>query len=170
MKQLLEIRPMESQEPLLGYWLAYLHDCRSRTKEMITFVKEEQLNEVFPQQTNTIGALLYHIALIEVDYLYVEILQQDYPDFVKQWLPVDDRDTQGNLSVVKDWTLQQYVTLLEDVRNLLIKTLSEMTLEDFRKVRVLPHYDISPEYVCLFLLQHETSHRGQIQALLHLSL
>jgi hypothetical protein len=71
----------------------------------MTLVKEEQLDEAFPQQTNAIGTLLYHIALIEADYLYVEILQQDYPDFWSQWFPIDHRDEAGVLSVVKGWTL-----------------------------------------------------------------
>ncbi len=169
MKRLMDVKPMQAKEPVLGYWLAYLEDCRSRTKEVIENLKEEQLDEVFPQQSNTIGTLLYHIALIEADWLYAEILHQGYPDFLQEWFPLEHRNEKGELSIVKGWKLQQYVSLLDKVRHPFIQTLSEMTLEDFRRLRSLPDYDVSPEWVCLHLLQHEASHRGQIQALMHFS-
>jgi uncharacterized damage-inducible protein DinB len=169
MKRLMDIKPIKAKDPTLGFWLAYLDDCRVRTKEVIENLKEEQLDIVFPQQSNTIGTLLYHIALIEADWLYAEILHQDYPAFLQEWFPFEHRDEKGQLTVVKGWTLQQYVDLLDKVRHQFIQTLSEMTPEDFRRLRSLPDYDVTPEWVCLHLLQHEASHRGQIQALMHFS-
>ena len=169
MKRLMDVKPREAKEPLLGFWLAYLEDCRNRTKEVISNLKEEQLDEIFPQQGNTIGTLLYHIALIEADWLYAEILHQGYPDFLQEWFPLEHRNEKGELSIIKDWKLQQYVSLLDKVRYQFVQTLSEMTLEDFHRLRSLPDYDVSPEWVCLHLLQHEASHRGQIQALMHFS-
>jgi uncharacterized damage-inducible protein DinB len=40
-----------------------------------------------------------------------------------------------------------------------------MALPEFRRVRSLTHYDVTPEYVLHHLMQHEAEHRGQIGTL-----
>jgi uncharacterized damage-inducible protein DinB len=40
-----------------------------------------------------------------------------------------------------------------------------MDYADFRRLRHLPKYDVSPEWVLHHLLQHEAEHRGQINLL-----
>ena len=37
-----------------------------------------------------------------------------------------------------------------------------MTLDDYRRLRSLPDYDVTPEWVLHHLAQHEALHRGQI--------
>jgi uncharacterized damage-inducible protein DinB len=165
MKRQLSVEPLPSREPLIGSWMAYLEDCRARTKETIEKLVTEQLDFSSPQHKNSIGTLLYHITLIEADWLYAEILQQEYPEILKTWLPWDHRDTLGNLSIVSGWELEQYLQLLDNVRKSFMATLADMTLSDFRRSRSLPDYDVTPEWVCLHLLEHEASHRGQIERL-----
>jgi hypothetical protein len=48
---------------------------------------------------------VYHVALIETDWLFAEILEQPVPDEFAAWLPVDDRDGAGMLTVVRDQPL-----------------------------------------------------------------
>ena len=40
-----------------------------------------------------------------------------------------------------------------------------MTLDEFRRPRSLPQYDVTPEWVLHHLTQHEAEHRGHIQGL-----
>jgi uncharacterized damage-inducible protein DinB len=40
-----------------------------------------------------------------------------------------------------------------------------MSLQEFRRVRVLPDYDVTPDYVLHHLMQHEAEHRGEIAML-----
>jgi uncharacterized damage-inducible protein DinB len=164
MKESFVITPMQAKEPLIGIWLAYLEERRSRTKETINTLTREQLDK--HRHKNSIGSLLYHIALIEADWLYAEILQEDYPKVFSEWFPWNDRDQDGNLMNVTSWEVGQYLELLDKVCNLLIKTLSEMSLADFHRIRSLAHYDVTPEWVCLHLLQHEANHLGQIKLFL----
>jgi uncharacterized damage-inducible protein DinB len=51
------------------------------------------------------------------------------------------------------------------VRGLVLEVYQQMTLEDFRRVRSLPNYDVTPEWVLHHLMQHEAEHRGQIGTL-----
>jgi uncharacterized damage-inducible protein DinB len=40
----------------------------------------------------------------------------------------------------------------------------QMDLAEFRRVRALPAYDVTPEWVLHHLMQHEAEHRSQIGA------
>jgi len=40
-----------------------------------------------------------------------------------------------------------------------------MNIHDFRRVRRLPDYDVTPEWVLHHLTQHEAEHRSEIGAL-----
>ena len=63
----------------IGVWLAALSDCRARTHKAIAGIRNDELEWVCPLSTNTIGTLLYHVAAIELDWLYSEILEQEFP-------------------------------------------------------------------------------------------
>jgi uncharacterized damage-inducible protein DinB len=106
--------------------------------------------------------LLYHITLIEADWLYAEILEQAYPEYLQTWFPFEHRDEGGCLTPVHGWELSRYLELLDNVRDEFIRHLSTMTLENFLRARSLEPYDVSPEWVCSHLLQHESAHRGEI--------
>ena len=51
------------------------------------------------------------------------------------------------------------------VRESLVAVLRDMPLDEFRRVRRLEAYDVTPEWVVHHLLQHEAEHRGQIALL-----
>jgi uncharacterized damage-inducible protein DinB len=161
-KENLTLKPLQAKEPLIGRWLSYLEDGRKRTKEVIENLPATILDWQGPSFQNSIGTLLYHIALIEADWLYVEILEQPYPDFLATWFPFGVRDEGGRLTPVQGWELNRYLELLDNVRGEFIKHLSIMTLEEFLRARSLEYYDVTPEWVFSHLLQHEAAHRGQI--------
>ncbi len=51
------------------------------------------------ERDNRIGTLLYHIAAIELDWLYVEVLEQEFPADLDALFRYDVRDAQGRLSI-----------------------------------------------------------------------
>jgi hypothetical protein len=106
--------------------------------------------------------LLYHIALIELEWLFTEILEEQVPDDLMRLFPDEDRDEHGVLTLVKGQTLAQHLDRLSIIRNTLIKKMQRMTAEDFQRKRVLPQYEVSPEWVLHHLSQHEAEHRGEI--------
>ena len=120
-----------------------------------------------PLSRNTIGTLLYHIAAIELDWLYTEILEQEFPGDLRSWFPHDVRESEGNLTTVVGVSTQRHEERLQYVRDGLFAALSTMSLSEFRRVRHLEAYDVTPEWAVHHLLQHEAEHRGQIGILRH---
>ena len=109
------------------------------------------------------ATLLYHIAAIEIDWLYNEVLMQDWPPGFETLFPHPVRDDQGRLFVITGLSLTDHLDRLEKTRGYVLNTFREMTLDDFRRPRHLPDYEVTPEWVLHHLAQHESEHRGEMQ-------
>ena len=155
----------ESQQPEIGRWLWAIQDARQRTMERLAGLSPAIIDWLPPDHENMIGTLLYHIADIEVDWLYAEVLEQPRPPEVVALFTHDTRDAQGQLTQVHGFSLEQHLSRLETVRRLLLDVYQQMDLVDFRRARSLPRYDVTPEWVLHHLMQHEAEHRSQIAAL-----
>ena len=158
-----------SKEPEIGHWLWALQDTRQRTMRELGRLSPAMIDWL-PGDNETgnessIGTFLYHIADIEADWLYVEVLEQPLPPEVAALFPYQTRDKQGHLTQVEGFSLEQHLRRLETVRGLLLDVYQAMDLPEFRRVRSLASYDVTPEWVLHHMMQHEAEHRGQIGTL-----
>jgi uncharacterized damage-inducible protein DinB len=151
--------------PEIGQWLWALQDARQRTMRELEGLTPAMIDWLPPDGESTIGTILYHIALIEADWFYVEVLEQPFPPEIAALFPIEDRDTQGHLAHVAGFSLEEHLGRLETVRALLLGVFQQMDLSEFRRVRSLEYYDVTPEWVLHHLMQHEAEHRSQIGAL-----
>jgi uncharacterized damage-inducible protein DinB len=152
--------------PGVGLWLAAIEDSRRRTLEWLADVEPELVDAPAPYHRHTIGSLLYHIALIEADWLFVEIREEPYSDEVVALFPDDDRDEQGRLTAVAGISLQEHLQRLARVRELLRATLMDMSDDEFGATRKIPGALVSTAWVVNHLMQHEAEHRGEIGQIL----
>lgn len=163
------ITPLAASYPELGRWLWALEDTRVRTKEALAGLDQAALDWTGPGVENSIGSLLYHIALIESDYIYGDILGVEYPAWLDEpeAFATPDRDADGHLSVVSGVSLADHLARLDRVRHDLLRLVSQLTEEQMVTPRPLPewNYEISPAWALHHLMQHEAEHRGQIAAI-----
>jgi len=161
------VEPLLHYEPTIGRWLWLLEDTRRETKEALAGLTPAALDWIpIGSEENSIGTLLYHIALIELDWLYAEVLEnQPWPEELKELCAVVVRDPQGHLSPVQGVGLAEHLHRLDRSRAYLLAAFHHMSLEEFRRPRSLPQYRVTAEWVLHQLIQHEVEHRGQIQLL-----
>ncbi len=161
---LLCVEPLPGYEPTIGRWLWLLEDTRRETREALAGVAPAALDWTAAQGDNSSGTLLYHIGLIELDWLYTEVLDnRPWPEEVKLLFAASARDAQGHLSLLHGPALEEYLHRLDLVRQQLLAAFRDMTLEEFRRPRAFPQYRVTPEWVLHHLIQHEAEHRGHIQ-------
>jgi uncharacterized damage-inducible protein DinB len=160
----LRVIPPDGYDPTIGRWLWALQDTREETERAVAGLRQSTLDWLPPEGGNTIGSLLYHIALIECDWLYAEVLEdrEPLPTDLVALFPLDARDADGRLSAVRAEPLNVHLERLARVRDRLLAVFRDMSADEFRRTRRLPRYDVTPEWVLHHLIQHEAEHRGHI--------
>ena len=156
------IQPLPCREPEVGRWLWALQDTRSLTYACLEGISQAELDWSPPYRGNTIGSLLYHIAVIEADWLYEDVLQSGFPADVADLFSLGIRDEAGLLSAVRGVVLEEHLCVLDAVRARLVLAYSQFTLDEFRRPRRQPDYLVTPEWTLYHLIEHEAEHRGQI--------
>jgi uncharacterized damage-inducible protein DinB len=150
--------------PEVGAALWRLEDTRHRTLRLLEDVPDEYVDR--DAGGNSIGTILYHLALIETDWLFAEVLEEPYAEDLRALLPVDHRDADGVLSLVRSESLAQHLARLNAVRETLLNRFRGMTAKEFHRLREFPQYAVSPAWVLHHLSQHEAEHRGEMGAII----
>lgn len=163
-KQLL-INALPECEPEIGRWLGALEDTRQRTRDALDGIQESVVDWQPDAHNHTIGTLLYHIAAIEVSWLGIEVMEGKLPVGIWDMFPYEVRDDQGRLTIVRGISYTAHWERLDRVRKLLLDCYKSMPLDEYRRVRSLEPYDVTPEWVLHHLCQHEAEHRSEIAAI-----
>jgi uncharacterized damage-inducible protein DinB len=152
-------------DPEVGRWLAAMDDARSRTLQGLEGLPGRAVDWTPPGGGNSVGTLLYHLALIEADWLFEEILEGKGPAWPGELFPFEVREVDGTLTPVRGLTLAQHLERLQAVRRLLVEGVGPMSSAELHRVRSLEAYDVAPDWVLHHLLQHEAEHRAQMWSL-----
>jgi hypothetical protein len=140
-----------------------MRDSRADTVRELEGVTDEMLDARPPGSENSIGTSLYHVAIIEADWLvddvFGELLEESE---LAPLFPFDVRDEAHLLVAVAGLPLVDHLARLERVRAVLNERIGRMSLADFTAPRVRERYDVSPVWTIHHLLQHESEHRAEI--------
>jgi hypothetical protein len=151
-----------ADDPEIGRWLAALEDGRRNTLTELDDVTPEMVDWYPEPPLNSIGTLLYHIALIEADWVASEMLGLEEPAELAALLPWPDRQADGRLSPVDGVALDDHLARLASVRRWVVEQVRPMSNADFHRVRSFEHYDAAPDWALHHVIQHEAEHRAHI--------
>lgn len=161
-REILILEPI-ADDPEVGRWLSALEDCRRDTLKELDSVTPAMLDWRPDAPLNTMGTLLYHIALVEASWLLDDIFSgEPGPDWLTTLLPFEDRDGSGRLIAVDGEPMETHLQRLSAVRRYLLERLRPMSNGDFHAIRHLERYDAAPDWILHHLLQHEAEHRSHI--------
>lgn len=170
----LQITPLNGVDPEIGRWLWALQDVRRRyTLRFLKDLDERLVDWEGPDgQENAIGSLLYHIAIVELGWLYGDLKGlTDLPPAVKPDFPFPSREPDRNhLTRVLGVPLAEHVARLDRSREVFLKEFQGMSTDDWRRLRRPPdfeevNYEVTPEWAVFHLVEHEAGHAFQISSL-----
>ena len=122
-----------SRDAEVGRWLAALEDGRQETLIELERVTPDMVDWYPEVPLNSIGTLLYHIALIEADWVVSEILElPEEQAELAELLPWPDRQRDGQLTRIDGYPLDVHLERLAGVRTWAIERLRPMSNTEFR--------------------------------------
>ncbi len=159
------IGPLEGYSPMLGTFVSMLNWMRESVYRAVKGLKQEELDFLWDAKSNTIGALLSHLAATEVVYQDLTFYKlQDFSDAnKKRWNVAMELGDEGRKQI-KGNNLDYYLSALKEVRE---KTLTEFKKRDDKWLaEVDPHFfgnEPTNNYCKWFhVCEHEANHRGQM--------
>ncbi len=161
----LVISPLDAASLDIGRFLWVLEDIRAGTKRIVAGIDAAALDWAPLPALNSIGTLLAHLAIVEADWLYTEVLEHDFPQEVTALLPPTARDPHGHLTRVGGRAVAEHLAVLDAVRARLLAVFLPLSPAEYRCIRHLPEYDVTPEWCLYHLVEHEAAHRGEIALL-----
>jgi hypothetical protein len=166
-RRVLHVDPLEGFPPDVGRWLWALQDVRRITQRAVMGIDAATLDWRGPDgRENSIGSQLYHVALVEMSWLFLDVLRREFPDDVKADFPFDMASRYG-LTRVTGVALEDHLARLERSRAVFLARVREMTLDDFRELRAPEDvdYEVTPEWAIYHLVEHEAGHAYQMRSL-----
>lgn len=136
-------------------------DTRRRLHRDLADFDGEHLDATPSWAPNSIGTLLYHIAAIELDWTFADILQAEFPPGALEWFPHDVRDDDGVLAAVVE-PLSTHIDRLDWVREHLFEALRSLDDAALDGSRTSGGEELGVGFILHHLMQHEAEHRGQI--------
>lgn len=166
----LQIVPLPVADPEIGRWLWALEETRKRTLNLSRGLGQNILDWEGPDGLeNSIGSLLFHLALIEMDWLFRDLLGREIPPEVLREFPnTQDREA-GRLVRVPGISFERHEARLLSTRQVFLAEFKEMPPSRWRHLCQpvdRPDYECTPEWVVFHLVEHEAGHAHQISALL----
>jgi len=170
----LQITPLDGYDPEIGRWMWALQDVRRRyTLRLVKDLDERLVDWEGPDgQENAIGSLLYHIAQVEMGWLYGDVKQMtELPPAVKPDFPFPSREPDRNhLTRVLGMPLAEHIGRLDRSREVFLREFAEIPPEEWRRLRRPPdfeevNYEVTPEWAVFHLVEHEAGHAFQISSL-----
>lgn len=161
--RILEVRPLEGYPPEIAVWLWAMAETRKKTKAYVADTSQEVLDWAGPSgDENSIGTLLYHLAIVEMGWLHNEVLDQ-WGLFPANDFPFEPF-TEHRITPVVGVSAPDHVARLDKSRAIFLERMKSMTVQDWSRLRgpAGEDYTVSPGWAVFHLVEHEAGHAAQM--------
>jgi uncharacterized damage-inducible protein DinB len=148
-------------DPEVGRWLSAFAEVRRGTDAILDEFDPADIDRDPGDGGDTLGSVLYHVASVEIGWMYVDILDRER-DIDLERYPYASREADGRLAIVRGETLDQHRERLAEARANVVGIIAAMSNEGFHRVHVREEGDVATDWVIYHLIDHELEHRARI--------
>ena len=149
-----------AENPQIDNMISMLEDLKDRVENKVKNLPQKHVDHLHDPKANRIGALVMHLAAAEVyyqKYTFGEsVFEKKNPELWKAGMNLDD----AGRELLQGKPISFYLDIYNKVR---AKTIEELRKRDdvwFRKVNT--GNSISNQYAWFHVMEHQSSHLGQI--------
>jgi hypothetical protein len=155
-----KIGGIEGASPQIGAMISMLEDLKERVEYTVINMSQYEIDYLLDKDANRIGALVMHLAAAEAYYQVFTFENREFnAEEEKKWGAALALD-QGGRDDFKGHDVQYYLAIYNEVR---AKTISELKKrDDVWFAEVQKRYGWSNQYCWFHVMEHQSSHLGQI--------
>ena len=148
-------------DPEAGRWLSALDRVRRGTNELLNEIEPTAIDTDPGDGGDSLGTVIYHLALVEVDWVYSDILDRE-SDIPRSMFPHDDREVNGRLTPVTGESMAEQRARLDRAREMVAEVVAGLSSEEFLRVRPRSWGETSAAWIVFHLIDHELDHRHRL--------
>ncbi len=154
-----ELKPVEGYSPNIGMMVYMLEDLKDRITEQVKDLDQSQVDFMYDENANSIGALIMHLVSTESYYQVATLKGRDWTR--------DERLKFGTAGVInkdvknmlKGMPISHYLDLWDQVRDI---TLKELKTKDDAWFASNIEEGMNYHYIWYHVMEHSANHMGQI--------
>mgnify|MGYP000365181186 CR=1 FL=1 len=151
---------VEDASPQIGAMISMLDDLKTRVEYTVQNMSQYEIDHLHDEKANRIGALIMHLAAAEAYYQVFTFEGRGFNEEEKKKWDVALNLGQTARDEFKGKDVQHYLDIYNEVR---AKTIAELKKRDDKWFEEMqPSYGMSNHYAWFHVMEHQSSHLGQI--------
>ncbi len=155
------IRQIDGYNPQIGTLVSMLNNLSTRVEREVKMLNQREIDHLFDEKANSIGALIMHLAAAEAYYQVVSFEDRDFnEEEQKKWgiaLDLGDKARE----TIKGHDVEYYLDIYKEVRK---KTLEELQKRNDKWLNE-GGSSRNNHFNWFHVMEHQSSHLGQIRFL-----
>ena len=159
---LLRIEPVPGYSPTIGRLVSMLTYSRQALLAAVEGLSRAELDHLHDARSNSIGALLAHVAAVERWYQVLTFEDREPSDAdVAPWLPALDLGDEGRRQL-KGRELRSYLDVMAETRRATLVALAERD-DSWLEDPLAASPNLNAHWAWFHVAEDEINHRGQIR-------
>lgn len=158
------IKPPKGYSTEIGNMVSMLEDLKARLTRSISELTEEETDFLLDEESNSVGAMILHLAATEKLYQIYTFENRSLNDNEKAKWDVAQNLGDAAREQIRDKPIDYYLNIWNEVRNETLRLLK--TKDDKWFNSKIPKTDMNNHWAWYHVMEHQANHMGQIRFIL----
>lgn len=154
-----ELKSVEGYSPNIGLMVYMLEDLKDRITQQVKDLDQSQVDFMYDDNANSIGALIMHLVSTESYYQTATLSGREWTENERTRFGMASELNEKVKNILKGEPIEHYLSLWDEVRE---KTLKELKTKDDDWFTSSLEEGLNYHYIWYHVMEHSANHMGQI--------